>query len=94
MKIYMVGGAVRDRLLQRPVHDTDWVVVGASPEDMTARGFTSVGRDFPVFLHPETHGREAARRHVLGGGTHDHPIGVVHRLPILGEFCFTSKSAR
>jgi tRNA nucleotidyltransferase (CCA-adding enzyme) len=62
MKIYMVGGAVRDRLLQRPVHDTDWVVVGATPEDMTARGFTPVGRDFPVFLHPETHEEYALAR--------------------------------
>ena len=62
MKIYMVGGAVRDRLLQRPVHDTDWVVVGASPEDMTVRGFTPVGRDFPVFLHPETHEEYALAR--------------------------------
>ncbi len=58
----MVGGAVRDRLLQRPVHDTDWVVVGATPEDMTARGFTPVGRDFPVFLHPETHEEYALAR--------------------------------
>ena len=40
MKIYKVGGAVRDRLLQRPFHDTDWVVVGATPQEMTARGFT------------------------------------------------------
>ena len=62
MKIYMVGGAVRDRLLQRPVHDTDWVVVGATTEDMTARGFTPVGRDFPVFLHPETHEEYALAR--------------------------------
>lgn len=62
MKIYMVGGAVRDRLLQRPVHDTDWVVVGATPEDMTVRGFTPVGRDFPVFLHPETHEEYALAR--------------------------------
>ena len=55
MKTYMVGGAVRDRLLGRPVNDHDWVVVGATPEDMVARGFVPVGRDFPVFLHPETH---------------------------------------
>ena len=54
MKIYRVGGAVRDRLLGRPVQDTDWVVVGASPEEMTAQGFRPVGSDFPVFLHPET----------------------------------------
>lgn len=54
MKIYRVGGAVRDRLLGRPVQDVDWVVVGATPEQMTARGFKPVGSDFPVFLHPET----------------------------------------
>ncbi len=49
----MVGGAVRDRLAAAcPVHDRDWVVVGATPEEMTAQGFTPVGRDFPVFLHP------------------------------------------
>ncbi len=54
MKIYRVGGAVRDRLLGRPVQDIDWVVVGATPEAMTAQGFKPVGSDFPVFLHPET----------------------------------------
>jgi tRNA nucleotidyltransferase (CCA-adding enzyme) len=54
MKIYRVGGAVRDRLLGRPLQDTDWVVVGATPEEMTAQGFKPVGNDFPVFLHPET----------------------------------------
>ena len=62
MKIYMVGGAVRDRLLGRPFHDTDWVVVGATPEQMTAQGYTPVGRDFPVFLHPETHEEYALAR--------------------------------
>ena len=55
MKIYQVGGAVRDRLLGLPFHDTDWVVVGSTPDAMTAQGFTPVGRDFPVFLHPTTH---------------------------------------
>jgi tRNA nucleotidyltransferase (CCA-adding enzyme) len=54
MEIYLVGGAVRDRLLGLAVQDRDWVVVGATPEDMTARGFKMVGADFPVFLHPET----------------------------------------
>ena len=54
MKIYLVGGAVRDRLLQRPPGDRDWVVVGATPADMEARQFKAVGRDFPVFLHPDT----------------------------------------
>lgn len=54
MHIYEVGGAVRDRLLGRPVQDRDWVVTGASPEDMRNLGYRQVGRDFPVFLHPET----------------------------------------
>ncbi len=54
MKIYLVGGAVRDRLLQRPAGDHDWVVVGATPAQMEAQGYTAVGRDFPVFLHPKT----------------------------------------
>lgn len=56
MQAYVVGGAVRDELLGRPVHDRDWVVVGAHPQDLIALGYTPVGRDFPVFLHP--HSRE------------------------------------
>ncbi len=52
MQIYKVGGAVRDRLLQRPVTEVDWVVVGSSAEEMQAKGFRPVGADFPVFLHP------------------------------------------
>ena len=62
MQIYMVGGAVRDRLLGRPVNDRDWVVVGATPEQMVAQGFTPVGRDFPVFLHPGSHEEYALAR--------------------------------
>jgi tRNA nucleotidyltransferase (CCA-adding enzyme) len=62
LKIYCVGGAVRDRLLGLPVQDHDWVVVGATPEDMAARGFRPVGKDFPVFLHPETHEEYALAR--------------------------------
>ncbi len=54
MKTYMVGGAVRDALLGLPVHDHDWVAVGATPEEMVAAGYTPVGKDFPVFLHPQT----------------------------------------
>jgi tRNA nucleotidyltransferase (CCA-adding enzyme) len=54
LKTYIVGGAVRDRLLGRPVGDVDHVVVGATPEQMLAAGFRPVGRDFPVFLHPDT----------------------------------------
>ncbi|WP_323815883.1 multifunctional CCA addition/repair protein [Cellvibrio sp. NN19] len=54
MKTYLVGGAVRDKLLGRTVTEQDWVVVGSSPEEMHKRGFTPVGKDFPVFLHPDT----------------------------------------
>ena len=54
MESYIVGGAVRDALLNRPVNDRDWVVVGATPSEMRALGFTPVGADFPVFLHPDT----------------------------------------
>lgn len=54
MKLYRVGGAVRDRLLGLDPSDQDWVVVGARPEDLLDRGFTQVGRDFPVFLHPDS----------------------------------------
>ena len=61
-KIYCVGGAVRDRLLGLEVQDHDWVVVGSTPEEMVARGFQPVGRDFPVFLHPHTHEEYALAR--------------------------------
>jgi tRNA nucleotidyltransferase (CCA-adding enzyme) len=54
MEIYLVGGAVRDRRLGLPVQERDWVVVGATPEQMLALGYKPVGKDFPVFLHPET----------------------------------------
>lgn len=54
MKTYLVGGAVRDKLLGIPVKDRDWVVVGATPEEMLDKGFKAVGKDFPVFLHPQT----------------------------------------
>jgi len=62
MKIYCVGGAVRDELLGLPVKDRDYVVVGATPEDMAKQGYKPVGRDFPVFLHPETHEEYALAR--------------------------------
>ena len=62
MQIYMVGGAVRDGLLGRPVSDRDWVVVGATPEQMVEQGYLPVGRDFPVFLHPETREEYALAR--------------------------------
>ena len=62
MQIFTVGGAVRDELLGLPVQDRDYVVVGASPEEMLARGFRPVGKDFPVFLHPRTHEEYALAR--------------------------------
>lgn len=62
MEIYLVGGAVRDRLLGLPVLEQDWVVVGATPEIMIQQGFRPVGKDFPVFLHPQTHEEYALAR--------------------------------
>jgi len=62
MRIYMVGGAVRDALLGLPVQDHDWVVVGATPAQMEAAGYLPVGKDFPVFLHPETREEYALAR--------------------------------
>ena len=62
MKTYIVGGAVRDRLLGLPGHDQDWVVVGSTPEAMVAAGYTPVGRDFPVFLHPSSKAEYALAR--------------------------------
>ncbi|WP_241622633.1 multifunctional CCA addition/repair protein [Rosenbergiella australiborealis] len=62
MQKYLVGGAVRDRLLGLPVTDRDWVVVGATPESLLALGYQQAGRDFPVFLHPKTHEEYALAR--------------------------------
>jgi tRNA nucleotidyltransferase (CCA-adding enzyme) len=62
MEIYLVGGAVRDKQLGLPVKEHDWVVVGATPEEMLSLGFTPVGKDFPVFLHPETKDEYALAR--------------------------------
>ena len=62
MKSYVVGGAVRDRLLGRPVNDRDWVVVGSTPQAMVEAGYLPVGRDFPVFLHPQTREEYALAR--------------------------------
>lgn len=62
MEIYLVGGAVRDELLGRPIKERDWVVVGATPEEMIAQGYQPVGKDFPVFLHPKTHEEYALAR--------------------------------
>jgi len=62
MRVYLVGGAVRDRLLGLPVRERDWVVVGAEPQELERTGYQSVGREFPVFLHPETHEEYALAR--------------------------------
>ncbi len=62
MQIYLVGGAVRDRLLGLPVTDRDWVVVGATPDDMFRQSYRKVGRDFPVFLHPDNNEEYALAR--------------------------------
>lgn len=62
MKIYLVGGAVRDQLLKLPISERDWVVVGATVEAMLQQGFIQVGKDFPVFLHPKTHEEYALAR--------------------------------
>lgn len=62
MKIYLVGGAVRDQLLNLPYKDKDWVVVGATPDELTAQGFKQVGADFPVFLHPQSQEEYALAR--------------------------------
>jgi len=62
MEVYLVGGAVRDRLLGRQVHERDWVVVGAAPAELERQGYLPVGREFPVFLHPETREEYALAR--------------------------------
>ena len=62
MEVFLVGGAVRDTLLGRAVSERDWVVVGAEPAALTALGYRQVGKDFPVFLHPETQEEYALAR--------------------------------
>lgn len=62
MKTYLVGGAVRDKLLNQPISERDWVVLGETPESMLAQGFRAVGKDFPVFLHPKTNEEYALAR--------------------------------
>ncbi|MEM7078253.1 MAG: tRNA nucleotidyltransferase [Pseudomonadota bacterium] len=69
LETYLVGGAVRDALLGRPVHDRDWVVVGSSAQALLDLGFAQVGRDFPVFLHPDSHEEYALARTERKRGT-------------------------
>jgi tRNA nucleotidyltransferase (CCA-adding enzyme) len=80
MKTYLVGGAVRDALLGISDSDRDWVVVGATPEEMLTKGFTPVGRDFPVFLHPETREEYALARTERKSGRGYHGF-VFHAQP-------------
>ena len=80
MHIYLVGGAVRDALLGLPVKDRDWVVGGATPEQLLAQGYLAVGRDFPVFLHPQTHEEYALARTERKTGPGYHGFAV-HAAP-------------
>lgn len=80
MRVYVVGGAVRDRLLGLPVQDRDWVVVGATADEMLAHGFRPVGKDFPVFLHPQNNEEYALARTERKSG-HGYTGFVVHAEP-------------
>ena len=77
MEIYLVGGAVRDALLGYPVVERDWVVVGAQPQELTAAGYRQVGKDFPVFLHPDT-GEEYALARTERKSGHGYTGFAVH----------------
>jgi len=80
MQVYQVGGAVRDALLGLPVQDHDWVVVGATAQQLLDQGYTQVGRDFPVFLHPQTHEEYALARTERKSAPGYHGF-VVHAAP-------------
>ena len=80
MQVFLVGGAVRDALLGLPVHDRDWVVVGATPEEMVSQGFVPVGKDFPVFIHPQT-GEEYALARTERKSARGYRGFVVHAAP-------------
>ena len=72
MKIYLVGGSIRDQLLGLPVKDHDWVVVGSSPEELLSKGYEAVGKKFPIFIHPQSHEEYALARteHKIAPGYH------------------------
>src|SRR5690625_74224 len=80
MRTYLVGGAVRDKLLGRTAFDRDYVVVGARPEELTALGYQPVGRDFPVFLHPDS-GEEYALARTERKSGHGYHGFVLHAEP-------------
>lgn len=80
MQIYLVGGAVRDHLLHLPVHERDWVVVGATVDDLLAQGYKQVGKDFPVFIHPNS-GEEYALARTERKSAKGHQGFIVHSSP-------------
>ena len=77
MKTYQVGGSVRDELLGVEPNDKDWVVVGSSPEEMIEAGFKPIGKDFPVFLHPDTKEEYALARTERKSGKGYH-LSLIH----------------
>ena len=79
VEIYLVGGAVRDALLGLPVRERDWVVVGSTPEEMLRLGYRQVGRDFPVFLHPQTNEEYALARTERKVGARSHRLRLPRR---------------
>ena len=80
MQVFLVGGAVRDALLGLPVQDRDWVVVGATAEELVGQGFVPVGKDFPVFIHPQT-GEEYALARTERKSARGYRGFVVHAAP-------------
>ena len=80
MQVYLVGGAVRDKLLQLPIAERDWVVVGAHAQTLIDQGYRQVGRDFPVFLHPQTQEEYALARTERKSGKGHHGF-TVHSSP-------------
>ena len=83
MKIYLVGGAVRDKILGIPIKDRDYLVVGSSPEEMIKLGYKPIGKDFPVFLHPETNEEYAlANAFFLSSNWHFQDRADIHALSI------------
>jgi tRNA nucleotidyltransferase (CCA-adding enzyme) len=80
MEVFLVGGAVRDALLGLPVQDRDWVVVGATPDELVSQGFVPVGKDFPVFIHPKT-GEEYALARTERKSARGYRGFVVHAAP-------------
>ena len=83
MKTYQVGGSVRDELLGVEPHDKDWVVVGSSPKEMIEAGFKPIGKDFPVFLHPDTKEEYALARTERKSGKGYHGFKFYYDLSLI-----------